>query len=74
MKKVIFILSVCVIALTSSCKKSFQCDCVTTDKNGDYIKTESNKYKEKEREDAQAACTAKSDVTPSITKKCTIIN
>lgn len=64
-----------VLMSLSSCKKNFRCECtLTKTSSGDYINTESNTYKERKREDAQSACTAKSSTDPSTTKKCVIVN
>lgn len=72
MKKIV--LSFFFLSLFVSCKKSYQCDCSTYDSQGYYLSTKSNTYKEKDRETAQAACTAKSNVTQTETVKCVIIN
>jgi hypothetical protein len=57
-----------------SCKKSFQCECSTYDAQGYYLSTKTNTYKEKNREAAQTACVAKSNVTQIETVKCIIVN
>ncbi len=74
MRKSIFILSVFTSVFTISCKKSYQCDCNIFDPQGNYVKTESNTYKERKRETAQTACMAKTDVTANYPKKCTLAN
>lgn len=57
-----------------SCKKSYQCDCNSYDSNGNYQRTSSNTYNERKREDAQAACVAKSFATQAETVRCVITN
>ena len=72
MKNVVLLISF--LSFFASCKKSYQCDCSTYDAQGYYISTKSNTYKEKDRERAQTACTAKSNITQVETIKCVIVN
>jgi uncharacterized protein YxeA len=72
MKKVVLLFMF--LSIFVSCNKSYQCDCSTYDAQGYYISTKTNTYKEKNRERAQTACTAKSNVTQVETIKCVIVN
>jgi len=72
MKKIV--LSFFFLSFLISCKKSYQCDCSAYDAQGYYKSTKSNTYKEKNRETAQTACLAKSNVTQVETVKCVIVN
>lgn len=72
MKKVVLLITFFFFFV--SCKKSYQCDCSTYDAQGYYISTKTNTYKEKNRERAQTACIAKSNVAQVETIKCVIVN
>lgn len=63
MNKVVLLTVTALIVITSSCKKSFQCDCSQSD---------SVTYKERNREDAITACKAKAKTSTG--EECRIIN